>query len=1058
MHISQEKLIEIVELASTFAEKITDDFIPVFNRENDSKINSIIGDWCQIIADGDQSVFEKRLAWDGLDLNKIRKAIASVKLNDNHTLPEWANTFYEGIKGVTYENKKEIFNNRFLSQQQPIPFEEVLLEFICVARRKLITQVSHSYYLLSDEAHTELERNLLELLSGICSPSLEFEFSVFCATRQSTVSRLSLKNSEDFSRLYQSFIKSLIQSELVTFFQEYPVLARLLGKLINLWVDSTVEFIKRLESDWDKIQNTFQSKLEKVVSIKPLGDRHHNGCSVMLVVFDSGLKIIYKPRDLEIYQAYYHLLEWLNHNSKFLIFKLIKILNCSEYGWVEFVESVHCKNIEELRHYYRRCGALLCLAYLLGATDLHYENIIVHGEQPVLVDLETLMHPKAQEVAEPGANKNAQYLAIEQISRSVLSTGLMPFVFKLEGELNQTGLPFYKWNNINNDNAVDASSIIGCKISNDLAHEFAEEIVEGFRQIYSFLVEHRESLLAPNSPLTYLAHQQVRFIFRHTATYSSILRKSLQPKYLCNGVIWSIQLDVLSKGMLLSHTKPYFWPLMMSEKQALEQLDIPVFTCSSDSIDLKLSSNQIIYNFFKESSFNFVISHFKHFNDEDLKLQIGFIQGLVYSSITTNYHESSIPGKIDNSFYTDASLTQSKITQQAIAIAVALQKQAISGTDGSVTWIAPQYDSETKQFLLKPLDYGLYAGTCGVALFLAALEKVTGGAGFRNLTLGALQSLREDIYKSVFTQIVKRIGIGAAEGCSSFIITLVRISHFLNEPVLLKDARKVASLITPELILADSKFDILYGSAGGILGLLALYNATADSELLEQAITCAHHLLNNRVVSDSNYKTWKTLDGNLLTGFSHGAAGIAYALLRLHQTCGEVAFLEAAYESISFENSIYIPEMGNWLPFKANSPEKDHSCMCSWCHGAPGIGLARVGGLEILDTFEIQQNIKAAIKTTKQHKLSEIDHLCCGNLGRIEFLFTAGKKLSQPQLVEAAIAQASQVVDRAKHRGTFGYSPLLGYNPGFFQGAAGIGYELLRLAYPDQLPSVLLWE
>lgn len=32
------------------------------------------------------------------------------------------------------------------------------------------------------------------------------------------------------------------------------------------------------------------------------------------------------------------------------------------------------------------------------------------------------------------------------------------------------------------------------------------------------------------------------------------------------------------------------------------------------------------------------------------------------------------------------------------------------------------------------------------------------------------------------------------------------------------------------------------------------------------------------------------------------------------------------------------------------------------------------------------------------------------------------------------------------------------HSPGFFQGAAGIGYELLRLAHPDHLPSVLLWE
>jgi lantibiotic modifying enzyme len=32
------------------------------------------------------------------------------------------------------------------------------------------------------------------------------------------------------------------------------------------------------------------------------------------------------------------------------------------------------------------------------------------------------------------------------------------------------------------------------------------------------------------------------------------------------------------------------------------------------------------------------------------------------------------------------------------------------------------------------------------------------------------------------------------------------------------------------------------------------------------------------------------------------------------------------------------------------------------------------------------------------------------------------------------------------------------FSPSFFQGTAGIGYELLRLAYPEALPSVLLLE
>lgn len=240
--------------------------------------------------------------------------------------------------------------------------------------------------------------------------------------------------------------------------------------------------------------------------------------------------------------------------------------------------------------------------------------------------------------------------------------------------------------------------------------------------------------------------------------------------------------------------------------------------------------------------------------------------------------------------------------------------------------------------------------------------------------------------------------------------------------------------------------------------MLALYNSSASAEFLDQAITCGNHLLNERVVSDSGYRTWATVDGKLLTGFSHGAAGIAYALLRLYKASGETAFLEAAEEAIAYERSVFIPEQGNWPDFRQSFPKDKAVCMCSWCHGATGIGLARLGGLDILDTPEIRQDIEAAINTTKQQKLTGIDHLCCGNMGRVEFLLTASRKLSRPDLLEDAMQIASQVVARANQKGHFGYGPILTFHPGFFPGASGIGYQLLRLAYPDQLPSVLLWE
>ena len=48
---------------------------------------------------------------------------------------------------------------------------------------------------------------------------------------------------------------------------------------------------------------------------------------------------------------------------------------------------------------------------------------------------------------------------------------------------------------------------------------------------------------------------------------------------------------------------------------------------------------------------------------------------------------------------------------------------------------------------------------------------------------------------------------------------------------------------------------------------------------------------------------------------------------------------------------------------------------------------------------------------------------------------------------------------RAERSGSFGFG-LKGTvdNPALFQGAAGIGYQLLRLAAPEKVPSLLLWE
>lgn len=165
--------------------------------------------------------------------------------------------------------------------------------------------------------------------------------------------------------------------------------------------------------------------------------------------------------------------------------------------------------------------------------------------------------------------------------------------------------------------------------------------------------------------------------------------------------------------------------------------------------------------------------------------------------------------------------------------------------------------------------------------------------------------------------------------------------------------------------------------------------------------------------------------------------------------------MEGATEAMAYEASVFSSEAGNWPDLRSRDRV---AFMTSWCHGAPGIGLSRLGYLSVENDHETQREVEVAFKATERLGLTPVDHACCGNLGRVELLLTGGRQLSRPGLVEAATKIASWVLERSEEAGSFGLSPLFPnrlFNPGFFQGTAGIGYGLLRMSHP--LPSVLLW-
>jgi lantibiotic modifying enzyme len=399
---------------------------------------------------------------------------------------------------------------------------------------------------------------------------------------------------------------------------------------------------------------------------------------------------------------------------------------------------------------------------------------------------------------------------------------------------------------------------------------------------------------------------------------------------------------------------------------------------------------------------------------------------------------------------------------EAQALAHQIWEHRVRASDGSTTWLRPgsPASGEPDGMLVRAGPY-LFDGAAGIALFLAALARTTGSGEHRDRALATVAPVRakfaeltDDLPRAAR---LTRIPIGGMVGIGSLVYAYSKIGEWLNEPRLTSEAAALLQLVTTERIEGDQSGDVLYGCAGTILAMLALPDAASaksrDSPPYQVARLCAERLLHLRVdVPAAGARAWCALRGfPALGGFSHGAAGICFALLRLYAATGDRRLLQGAEEGLAFENALYCTARANWRDARSASEERFAT---GWCTGAAGIALSRVASLDVLDTPRIRQDIQAGLAAALTSEPASPDHLCCGTTGRVEALHRAAQILGDPPLETAA--RALLLPRFATGRPAWRFASSSGhFDPTFFTGAAEIGYTLLRLAAPA-LPSVLL--
>jgi type 2 lantibiotic biosynthesis protein LanM len=1033
--------------------------------------------WRNAACEGDEALFLERLARDGLDATGVRRMLGRIEIPSNFELPAWCCVLSRVVE--TTPQLRDAAGSpvvakhfSYLKPDDPLPFEELFLPIVEVARQ-LHAEGGASN--LPARVLDKFARDLLQRLAEIAARVLAVEFRAFLACRQFDDNAHDDTESGINSRVqYRRFIAESYQDGWGPLFEEYCVMARLLAEAVVQWVGNIREFESRLFKDTSEIDAVFNRRKPsgRAIAVETgLSDPHDGGHTVIGVEFSSGLKLIYKPRSLGVESAYFDFIAWINRFDALLPFRILTILDRGDYGWVEFVEHRSCVGEEEIHRYYRRTGNLLCLVYALNGSDFHYENLIAAGEHPVPVDLETIYHHRMK-IDGDDLDEMAG-----RLRRSVLATDLLPDPVKVdfqyfdisalahseeeEGEAERVA-----WKHVNTDGmdysyerqqpqpARNLPKLNG-KVA--VLNDYTKIILGGFEEAYRFLQEKADLLLNENGPLRSMFVHNSRFIYRSTALYSLILRRALHPAYVCDGADFGVQLEILARKLLATRNGPIIWPLLQVEMASLWQLDIPRFTARGDENALRLGSGVPIVGCFIESAWDAARAKIGAMNEEDLQWQLSLVVGSFDVRSANLKTGASIANESEEVAEIEP-LDRDDLLNVAIKLANEIETKAFRQDNGDVGWMVLNYSPAAERYTLQPMENDLYNGRAGVGLFYAALEKILPGSSYRDLAHASLAPIQRWV-KLAGDEELTEFGFSGYAGLSSIAYALTRAGEFLCEDELIADAITAALRIRPEQIEKDQSLDAMNGSAGAILGLLACYAATGEPKVLASAVACGRHLLQRRELDQFGLRTWPTLDKCHLTGFSHGIAGIAYALLQLYKVTADAEFYDAAVDGICFEGRAFVPEQNNWPDYRraATTQSQDPMFCMAWCHGAPGIGLGRIAALDMMDTSQVRRDIEAALASTSAADLLPRDHLCCGNAGLMDTLCAAGERLPQGDWSRKALQLAARTIARRNTRGAFSIAFENGFfNPSLFQGTAGVGYQLLRLAEPTKIPSVLL--
>lgn len=874
-----------------------------------------------------------------------------------------------------------------------------------------------------------------------------------------------LLKGNDSNERYQFFIHEMLREDEYRekIYKKYPELVRLLDTTCKLSSDYLASVIDEVALVYEQLNKAFGKgeELGKITDVRfSLGDAHCDGKSVACVVFEN-TKVYYKPRECDVDLGFQELLTRLNMQKEFEDNKLktIKIVKAKHGSFIENIVYRGCETEHQIHEYFRKMGILCCLMYLINARDLHFENIIACGSDPVMIDLESILsaEPKSREFDKEGA----YHKAVEYLLDSVQSIGILPNKIRFgdsDSSFNTGGI-IYRENQV--------APLKSVKLVNDgtdsvyLTREYGtikgkenlptyngkvvdsidylDDLSQGFSLMYRFILNKKEMFIAWVEEL--FGNARMRIILRPTYYYGQLQSISQHPYFMFS----TIEREMVLSRIGIYETEPR---LIRSEIRAMKRGDIPYYSMKFDEIDLydgygvkmpaKMVSSPKAHFRKKMSSVS----------EAELEKQLELIR-ISFYSVSSNRFNTKI--KFGAALSKQSAVCEGEYLEVAKQIGDYLIDTAFTGVSNAgqkdAFWIhstTDKLDSNDWSYGVSDLDF--YNGNSGIALFLQNLWKITREQKYIDISRAAIEPIIRVIEDGTYncTQFV-----GGYVGIGSYIYILYKAFSISKEDRVRNALTKCMEVIEG-CVINTKETDLIGGTTGLLTILLTVYQNTEDQDL-KRVIESKFPVVYTHIEKILGQKDRTSC----YSGYAHGVAAVLPALYRLYLINGEKKVYRSFVKLLEHEREhFWNDEAKVWK----TSDEKEGFSK-AWCHGAPGILLAwlllkREGYTDERLNYEIEW----CIENVKKECIGYNIVYCHGDIGNLDILRFASLVLKDEKLESDCQKTYQMLFKKHIQHGWNKEDAEYSKCKGMMLGISGIGYSILRAIKREETDDFLWLE